>query len=73
MSEVIRLQLTPAQAELLSPLVLGAARRHENVIFIAVTAPLRSQEELTWHFQVITAPAQLGQKIKKLILTGGKK
>jgi hypothetical protein len=69
MSDIIRIKLTDEQSGFLAPLVLAAASRHENVVFLATAAP--SQDE--WHLQVITAPATLGQKIKKLILTGVKR
>jgi hypothetical protein len=68
-SEVIRIKLTDEQSGFLAPLVLAAASRHENIVFVATAAPSQGD----WHLQVITAPATLGQKLRKLLLTGVKR
>ena len=69
MGDVVRLTLTPEQASQLSTLVLTAARNHQNVIFLAVTVPSWLPEEgsTVWEMEVVSLPATLGQKFKKLI------
>jgi hypothetical protein len=69
---VIRLRLTPDQFQQLAPLVLEGARNHQNVIFLAVTVPSWSPEEgsTVWDMEVITITAELGLKVKRLILSG---
>lgn len=71
---VVRLRLTGEQAEQLTPLVLQASGRHENVIFFAVAVPFWSLQDrsVVWELQVTKIPARLGQKVKKLILTADK-
>jgi hypothetical protein len=71
---VIRLRLTAEQTSQLSPLVLEASARHENVIFIAVTVPSWSQQDnaTVWQLQATSFRARLGQKLQKLIRNGSK-
>src|SRR5260221_4699080 len=63
MSEsVIAFPLTTAQTALLSPLVLEAARNHQNMIFFSVVVPFRDQEEITWQLQTVLIPAKVGRE-----------
>ena len=69
-SKVIRLQLTPDQADQLAPLAIDAARSHQNLLFVATVMPFWSQEEAAtiWELQTTAIPAKIGHKLKKLIL-----
>lgn len=70
MSDVIRFPLCAEQARLIPPLVLEAAKNHQNVIFFAVTLPFWSAQEeaVFWELQITTISARLGQKIRKMVL-----
>jgi hypothetical protein len=67
---VIRLLLTPEQAEQLSPLALDAALNRKNVLFIATAVPFWSPEKeaMRWELQIAKIQAKAGGKIIKLIL-----
>ena len=67
---VVRLPLTAQQAEQITPMVLQASGRRENVIFFAVTVPFWSSEDesVVWELQATIIPARIGHKIKKLTM-----
>jgi hypothetical protein len=69
-SDVIRVPLSAEQARQLAPLVHMAAEQRKNVIFFAVAIPFWSlyEQSVVWEFQATIIPAQLGQKVKKLVL-----
>jgi hypothetical protein len=66
---VVRLRLNTGQAQELAQLATGAAGRHENVIFFALTVPFWSPQDnsLVWELQATFIPARIGANIKKLI------
>jgi hypothetical protein len=68
-SSIVRLELTAQQTEQLAPIVLDAASKHENVLFISVVVPFWSPVFGTtvWDLQVVVVPARIGHKILKLI------
>jgi hypothetical protein len=67
--KVIRLKLTPEQAEQLTPLAIDAASSRQNVLFIATVVPFWSpgEEATVWELQTTVMPAKIGHKVKKLI------
>jgi hypothetical protein len=66
---LVSFQLTQQQTEQLAPIVLDAASKHKNVLFISVVVPFWSSVFGTtvWDLQVIVVPARIGHKILKLI------
>jgi hypothetical protein len=67
--KVVRLQLTPEQADQLAPLTIKAGRERKNVLFVASTVPFWSPQdsETVWELQVVKVQATLGYKIAKLV------
>jgi hypothetical protein len=71
-TKVVHLELTNLQVDQLAPLVIEASGKRENVLFICAAVPFWSREEAAtiWEFQVVTIPARIGERLKKLILGG---
>jgi hypothetical protein len=70
---LIRIRLTPEQALQLAPLAIGAASQQQNVLFVATAIPYwsRQDEGTVWDLQVKTIPAEIGRRLKKLVLSAG--
>jgi hypothetical protein len=71
-TSLIRLQLTPEQTDQLAPIVIEAAGRRQNVLFVAAAVPFWSRQDEANDFTIKfkTISARIVEELNRLVQMG---